>query len=365
MNALKRTPIFNQHKALRAKLVPFAGWEMPVEYKGILAEHEAVRTNMGLFDVSHMGEIEIRGRRALDYCQRIATNDASSLKPGKIQYSCFLNDKGGIIDDCTLYRISEENFIFVVNASRRDRVMEWFTSHPMDNVEVVDRSDEYALLALQGRNAEKFLSRIIKRDLDTVGYYEFILTEFSGTAAIISRTGYTGEDGFEIYLPTNKGAESWEMLLREGAADGLQPIGLGARDTLRLEMGYLLYGNDMNEEITPLEAGLSWIVKMEKGNFIGRDALVDQKKRGVEKRLRGFKMKGRAIPRAHYELNSNGKKTGEVTSGTFSPSLKSGIGMGYVASALEIGNEISVVMRGREEAATLVKPPFVTGSVKK
>jgi aminomethyltransferase len=346
-------------------MVPFAGWEMPVEYAGILEEHQAVRTKIGIFDVSHMGEIEIQGRRALEFCQRIATNDASVLKPGKVQYSTFLNDRGGMIDDCTLYRLNEESFLFVVNASRKEQVLAWFRNHALDHATITDKSDQFALLALQGKGAARLLSRLVKRDLDTVGYYEFVWAELVGTAALISRTGYTGEDGFEIYLAWDKAVAAWDLLMQEGREDGLAPIGLGARDTLRLEMGYLLYGNDMSEEVTPLEAGVGWIVKLEKGNFIGRDALVRQKEAGVSRRIRGLKMKGRAIPRRHYEIRSGGSKVGEVTSGTFSPTLRQGIALGFVDTALAADAEISVVVRNREEPAVITKPPFVTGSVRK
>ncbi|MFH1018428.1 MAG: glycine cleavage system aminomethyltransferase GcvT [Pseudomonadota bacterium] len=365
MTELRRTPMYERHKALGAKIVPFAGWEMPVEYTGILDEHETVRTKAGIFDVSHMGEIEIRGKRALEFCQRIATNDASILKPGKIQYSTILNERGGMIDDCTLYRLSDDGFLFVVNASRKDRVLEWFKAHAIDHATITDKSDEFALIALQGKSAQGILNRLVRRNLDTVGYYEFVWTELVGTAALVSRTGYTGEDGFEMYLAWEKGGDAWDAIVREGSREGLKAIGLGARDTLRLEMGYLLYGNDMNEDVTPLEAGVSWIVKLEKGNFLGRDALIKMKEAGVPRRIRGLKMKGRAIPRQHYEIRSGGRAVGEVTSGTYSPTLKQGIALGFVQSGLETEAQLDVIVRTREEPAVVVKPPFVAGSVRK
>ncbi len=365
MTELKRTPMYERHKALGAKMVPFAGWEMPVEYTGILDEHETVRTKVGLFDVSHMGEIEIKGKRALEFCQRIATNDASILTPGKVQYSTFLNERGGMVDDCTLYRLSEESFLFVVNASRKDRVLEWFRAHAMDHATITDKSDQFALLALQGKSAASILSRLVNRDLETIRYYEFAWTEMVGTAALISRTGYTGEDGFEIYIGWEKGGDAWDALFAEGKKEGLKAIGLGARDTLRLEMGYLLYGNDMNEDVTPLEAGVNWIVKLEKGNFLGRDALLKMKEKGVPRRIRGLKMKGRPIPRPHYEIHSGGWKIGEVTSGTFSPTLRQGIALGFVETGAENATDLNVVVRKREEPAVIVKPPFVKGSVRK
>jgi len=365
MTQVLKTPLYERHKALGAKMSPFAGYEMPIEYEGILKEHEAVRNLVGLFDVSHMGEIEIRGKRAIDFCQKVSTNDVSALKPGKIQYTTILNEQGGIIDDCTLYRLSEESFLYVVNASRRQEVLGWFEKHKIDHSEIQDKSDEFGLLALQGKKANSLLSQLVKRDLDTVAYYEFIWTELLGTAVLISRTGYTGEDGFEIYISSKKVVEAWDLVLSEGKTAGIMPVGLGARDTLRLEMGYLLYGNDMKEDTTPLEAGISWAVKLEKGHFIGRDALLQQKEKGIRRRLRGIKMKGRAIPRSHYELTDGSKKIGEVTSGTYSPTLKQGIALGYIEPTFKNGDEIFVTVRGKAQSAEIVKPPFVVGSIKR
>ena len=365
MTELRRTPLYDRHKALGAKLVPFSGWEMPVEYGGILQEHEAVRTKMGLFDVSHMGEIEIHGKRALEFCQKMMTNDAFRLKPGKVQYTSVLNEEGGMLDDCTLYRLAEEHFLLVVNASNREKIFQWLQAHPIDGARVEDRSDEYGLLALQGKSAQKLLSRVVKRDLETVLFYEFTWCELVGGAALISRTGYTGEDGFEIYVPTSKAVETWDLLLQEGSREGLVPVGLGARDTLRLEMGYLLYGNDMNESYTPLEAGIGWAVKLDKGYFMGRERLLEQKKDGVKRKLRGFKMTGRGIPRSHYPIELNGKKIGEVTSGTFSPTLKSGIAMGYVEAGIVDAISVDILIREKRHPVTVVKPPFVQGSIKR
>lgn len=365
MTKLKRTTVYEQHKALGGKIVPFAGWEMPIEYAGILKEHQAVRDAMGLFDVSHMGEIEVRGSRALEYCQRVSTNDVSSLKPGKVQYSAILNEKGGIIDDCTLYRLAEEHFLFVVNAARKENVWEWFSKNPMEGASVEDRSDDYGLLALQGKKAEALLSRLVRRDLSTVGYYEFIWAELLDAAVLISRTGYTGEDGFEVYVPWEKTSDVWDLLIQGGESDGLKPIGLGARDTLRLEMGYSLYGQELNEEATPLESGLAWIVKLDKGNFFGREALVKQKEEGLRRRIRGLKMIDRGIPRPHYQVRIEGKEVGEITSGTFSPSLKMGIALARLDVGIKEGSEVAVVVRDREIKAVVSRPPFVAGSVKK
>ncbi len=365
MSEIKKTPLHVRHVALGAKMAPFAGYDMPIEYAGILKEHEAVRTAMGLFDVSHMGEIEIKGVRALEFCQRVSMNDVSKLKPGKVQYSAILNEEGGILDDCTLYMLADQHFLFVVNAASREKIVKWFSKHPMQGAEVMDRSDDYGLLALQGKKAEALLSRLVKRDLSTVLFYEFAWVEFVGAAALVSRTGYTGEDGFEIYLPAQKTVEAWDLLLKEGAKDGLAPIGLGARDTLRLEMGYLLYGSDMNEKITPLEGNIGWALKLDKGFFLGRGSLAKQKEIGVKRKIRGLRVTGRGIPRAHYEVRVAGKKIGEVTSGTFSPSLKIGIALAMLDADVKTAADVNVVIRDKEVPAVVVKPPFVEGSIKR
>ena len=362
---MKKTPLYPEHVRRGAKFLPFAGWDMPIEYAGILKEHEAVRNAMGIFDVSHMGEIEIKGKAALDFCQKISTNDASALKPGKVQYSTILNDRGGIIDDCTLYCLSPEHYLYVVNASRIDAVREWFAAHAIDGATIEDKSDEYGLIALQGKDAQKLLEKIVRRDLDTIRYYEFSWAEVQGFAALISRTGYTGEDGFEIYLPTAKVSEVWNALLEAGAPMGLVPVGLGARDTLRLEMGYLLYGSDMDENTTPLECNLGWVVKMNKGSFIGKSALLEQKEKGISRRLFALEMEGRGIPRAHYAVHAGWKKIGEVTSGTFSPTKKVGIALAYLDPSRKIGDTVDVMIRDKPVAARIVKTPFVQGSAKK
>ena len=362
---LKTTPLHARHRALKAKMAPFAGYDMPIEYAGILAEHKAVRTSMGLFDVSHMGEIEVRGKRALEFCQRVSTNDASRLKPGKVQYSAICNDEGGILDDCTLYCLADHHFLFVVNAGSREKIARWFSDHPLDGADVRDRSEEYALLALQGRNAEALLSRVIKRDLTTVLFYEFAWAEMVDCAALISRTGYTGEDGFEIYLPSGRAEAAWDLLLAEGNEAGLIPAGLGARDLLRLEMGYLLYGSDMDERVTPLEAGIGWAVQLEKGFFLGRDRLVSRKKEGIRQRIRALKVVDRGIPRPHYEVQQEGRKIGDVTSGSFSPGLKGGIALALLDAGTEVGSAVDVMIRNRPVKAEVVKPPFVAGSIRK
>ncbi|MCB0309364.1 MAG: glycine cleavage system aminomethyltransferase GcvT [Bdellovibrionales bacterium] len=366
MIELKRTPLYDDHQRRGAKFLPFAGWEMPIEYQGIITEHKAVRENMGVFDVSHMGEIEIKGKTARNFCQMVSTNDVSMLKPGKVQYTVLLNEEGGIIDDCTLYCLSPEHYLFVVNAARKDDVYHWLSQQKMDStLAVEDKSDDYGLIALQGPKSESFLARFVKRDLRAFKYYDFIWAEILGVALMISRTGYTGEDGFEIYVPMDKVDAVWRQMIEEGASENLQPIGLGARDTLRLEMGYLLYGSDMNQKTSPLECGLSWITKMNKGHFLGRQAILDQKEKGVTRRLRGFKMTERGIPRSHFQIFEGDNLVGEVTSGTYSPSLKVGLGLAMIDKSLNYGSNIAIKIRDKMVSAIITKPPFVQGSVKK
>lgn len=355
---------------LNAKIVPFAGWEMPISYPtGIVQEYHAVRSKMGLFDVSHMGQIEIRGPHALQLVQRVSCNDVSKLKPGKIQYSAILNEQGGIIDDCTVYCFSDQNYLVVVNASCVTQIYAWIINHKGTlDAKVIDRSEDYTLLALQGPLANQFLSTQIKRNLDTIKYYEFNMCEILGANVLVSRTGYTGEDGFELYIPIDWGQQIWDYLLQTGESEGLLPIGLGARDLLRLDMGYLLSGQDFNHETHVLEAGLSWIAKLDKGAFIGRDAVLDKKEKGLKRRLRGFMLESKGIARNGYEVHlkeGNHDAIGYVTSGNFSPSVKSGIGLAYVPANLKIGDPIAIDVRGRLLEAKIVKPPFIESRVKK
>jgi aminomethyltransferase len=365
--SLKNTPLYSAHAALGAKLVPFAGYEMPVQYPtGITAEHQAVRTAAGLFDVSHMGEVEIRGNGARDFVQYVTTNDIDRIEVGQAQYSTLLNENGRLLDDLLVYRFPE-HYLLVVNASNRDKDLTQLYSHAERfDVEVTDRSEELALLALQGPRAEPILARLTKTPLGSLGYYRFLEGEVSDHPALISRTGYTGEDGFEIYLD-NAGAEDlWNVLLGAGRSAGLVPAGLGARDSLRLEMGYALYGNDLDEGHTPLEAGLGWVVKLGKGDFVGREALLRHKEEGVATRLAGFRLRERGFPRPGYQVRTPSGGTGTVTSGTVSPSLGVGIGMGYLpADAAAPGTAIEIVIRGQGLPAEVVKPPFYTqGSVR-
>jgi aminomethyltransferase len=365
---LQRTPIHEAHVQLGAKLVPFAGYEMPVQYPaGILEEHRAVRTAAGLFDVSHMGEIDVRGPGALDLVQQVTTNDASTLAIGQAQYTVMCREDGGALDDCIVYRL-EDRWMIVVNAANRAKDAAWIAAAAADHdVAVEDRSDSIALLALQGPRAQELLAQLTAVDLDAIRYYHFVEGGVDGAPSIISRTGYTGEDGFELYVPAEAGADVWLAILEVGRSAGIRPVGLGARDSLRLEMGYALYGNDLDESHNPLEAGLGWVVKLDKGDFFGRDALARVKEEGVRERLVGFRLSERGFPRHGYELRHAGEPVGEVTSGILSPSLQQGIGLGYVATeAAKKGSTLDVVIRGRDVPGEVVRPPFYTaGSVRK
>jgi aminomethyltransferase len=365
---LKRTPLHEEHVALGGKLVPFAGFEMPVQYPtGITAEHTAVRERAGLFDVSHMGEFVVRGPQALDLVQRITVNDASKLQVGQAQYSAMCLDAGGIVDDLLVYRFADE-FMLVVNASNLDKDLTWIRGHGAGmDVEVRDRSAATALLALQGPAAREILRPLADVDVDGVGYYRFVEGGVAGVPAVISATGYTGEDGFELYVDAADAVQLWRTILKEGAPHGLIPAGLGARDSLRLEVGYALYGNDLDEEHTPLESGLGWITKVDKGDFVGREAIVRQKEAGVPRRLVGLRLVARGFPRPGYAILSDGGPVGVVTSGTVSPSLGFGVAMGYVPSEISsAGTELSVEIRGKRVAAVVQRPPFYTdGSIRR
>ncbi len=366
--ALRRTPLYEEHLAEGAKLVPFAGFEMPVHYSaGITAEHNAVRTAAGLFDVSHMGEFELRGPQALDLIQLVTTNDAATLEVGQAQYSTLPNESGALLDDLLVYRLPDR-YMLVVNASNRDQDLDWIASRAAGfDVELTDRSDEVALLALQGPRAAQILQPLTATRLDDLGYYRFAEGIVAGVGGIISRTGYTGEDGFELYVQADEAVPLWRVLLEAGASVGLVPTGLGARDSLRLEMGYALYGNDLDDEHTPLEAGLGWVTKLDKGEFVGRDALLRQKAGGVHQRLIGFKLLERGFPRHGYEIALQGGMIGTVTSGTLSPSLGVGIGMGYVpVQHSKPGTRLEVLIRGHAIPAEVVRPPFYTaGSIRR
>lgn len=340
-------------------MVEFGGWEMPVQYAGIIDEHRAVRAAAGLFDVSHMGEAEVAGPGALDSVQRVITNDAGRLVVGRGLYSPMCMPSGGIIDDLTVFRLDEDRFLFVLNAARTDRDVQWIAEQTR-RATVTDRSSELALLALQGPKAQTMLQRLTPTDLAAVQFFHFVDgIEVAGVRCLIGRTGYTGEDGFEIACPWDDAPKVWNVLLESGHREGLVPAGLGARDTLRLEAGLMLYGNDIDESTSPLEAPLSWTVKFDKGDFIGREALLGQKERGRTKKLVGVEVMERAVPRHGYALLASGRRIGRVTSGTFGPSVGKSIGMGYVDREHgSPGTPIAVEVRGRSAAAQVVKLPF-------
>lgn len=359
----KKTPFYNKHVELNADIHEFAGYEMPIRYSdGIIKEHLAVRDSVGMFDLSHMGEFFVSGKDALNYVQTLITNDASTLDVEQVLYTTMCYEDGGIVDDLLVYRF-EDKFMLVVNAANIDKDWEWCSKIKEDfDVELENKSDEIGLLAIQGPNAENVLETLTDENLSDIGFYHFIEGEISGVEMIISRTGYTGEDGFELYLAPEHCEKLWDEVADAGKEYDIKPVGLGARDTLRLEMKYCLYGNDIDETTTPLEAGLSWVVKFDKDvDFIGKEPLLEQKKtKSVNKRLIAFEMKDRSIPRPGYTIYSpEDEVIGEVTSGTKSPSLSIGIGLGYVDKTYrKSGTEIQIQVRKRMSPAVVVKPPF-------
>jgi len=358
---LRRTSLYDAHVAAGARMVPFAGWEMPVQYAGVTEEHLAVRTHAGMFDVSHMGEVQVEGPDALAVVQRTITNDAGRLGVGQGLYSPMCTPSGGIVDDVTVFRTGDRAYLFVVNASTRGKDVAWIRTHAeRRDVSVRDVSDDTALLALQGPRAAGILTDATGVDLSGVAPFNLLDgVVIGGIAARVFHTGYTGEDGFEIACPWDTAPRVWTTLLEAGRGAGAQPVGLGARDTLRLEAAFMLYGNDIDETTTPLEAPLAWTVKFEKGDFSGRDALLHQRTAGVSRRLVGFDVTDRAIPRQHCPIESGGQVVGEVTSGSFAPFLKRPLGMGYVPSALSAaGTPIRIDVRGKPAAAVVAKLPF-------
>ncbi len=362
---LKRTPLFDVHVKAGAKMVPFGGWEMPVQYTGIIDEHRAVRNAVGLFDISHMGEFEVSGPNALAVVQRLTTNDASSLAVGRIQYSLLCFPDGGIVDDLTLYGLGADHFMLTVNAANIDKDWQWVVEHGGD-ARWRNASAETALLAVQGPRAEALVQRLADADVTAVRYYHFTRGAIAGVPALVSRTGYTGEDGFELYVAAADAERLWHALLEAGAPDGIRPVGLGARDTLRLEMKFALYGNDIDQTTNPLEAGLGWVVKPDKGEFIGRAAIEAVRARGLSRKLVGFEMVERAVPRHGYRLLKDGAEVGVTTSGSFAPSLERGIGMGYVKPELAaVGTDLGVEIRGQAQPARVVRTPFYPSKAKK
>ncbi len=356
----KNTALTHVHEKLGAKMMPFAGYNMPIQYEGVNAEHEAVRNGVGVFDVSHMGEFMLKGPRALDLIQKITTNDASLLVPGKAQYSCFPNREGGIVDDLIIYMMAENHYMLVVNASNIIKDWEWILAHNDLGVEMENVSDQYSLLAIQGPKAAEAMQSLTPVDLSGIKYYHFEVGEFAGFEdVIISATGYTGSGGFEIYCKNEQVGKIWEKVFEAGKSFGIKPIGLAARDTLRLEMGFCLYGNDINDTTSPIEAGLGWITKFTK-DFVNAPRIKEQKEEGVSRKLVGFELTERGVPRHDYEIvDASGDVIGIVTSGTMAPSLGKGIGLGYVRTEYsQPGSEIFIRIRKNDIPAQVVKLPF-------
>lgn len=359
---MKTTPFTEKHIELGAKMHEFAGYNMPIEYSGIIDEHLTVCQAVGVFDVSHMGEFWVKGPQALPFLQKVTSNDVSTLVPGKVQYTCFPNETGGIVDDLLVYQYEPEKYLLVVNAANIEKDWNWCVSHNTEGAELENASERMAQLAVQGPKALATLQKLTSINLSAIPYYHFTHGEFAGEAdVIISNTGYTGAGGFELYFYPEAAMKIWNAVFEAGAEFGIKPVGLGARDTLRLEMGFCLYGNDLDDTTSPIEAGLGWITKFVEGkNFINRPMLEKQKKDGVMRKLVGFEMIDRGIPRHGYQLcDAEGNAIGTVTSGTMSPMRKIGIGMGYVKPEFsKPGTEIFIDMRGRKLKVQVVKPPF-------
>jgi glycine cleavage system T protein (aminomethyltransferase) len=358
-SVLQKTPLHARHLALGARMVPYAGWDMPVEYSGISDEHLAVRTRAGLFDVSHMGEIEVAGRDAMAAIQRITCNDAAKLAVGQAQYSGLMTEQGAFVDDLLVYRLADSHFLLVVNASNTDKDFAWIADRigPAGDAVAVNSSSRYALVAIQGPASRDILRTLTGVDLG-MKYYWFATGEVAGIRATISRTGYTGEDGYELFVPPAYAERLWDRVLQAGKSAGIQPAGLGARDTLRLEAAMRLYGNDIDDTTSVLEADLEWIVSWTKGDFVGRAALEAQKAGGITRRLVGFEMTERAIARHGYSVFVHGQPAGIVTSGTQTPFLKKAIGMAYVPAGIAQGDEIEIDIRNRRAKARVVPMPF-------
>jgi aminomethyltransferase len=362
---LKRTPLFAAHMSAGARMVPFGGWEMPVQYRGIVEEHRIVRSAVGCFDVSHMGEFEVEGSGALAALQRLTTNDVAALEIGQVQYSVLCHESGGIVDDLTVYRLAADRYMVTVNASNIAKDWTHVTTHGA-GARWRDVSDTTGLIAVQGPRAEALVGRLADVDVTQIGYYRFARRKVAGVATLVSRTGYTGEDGFELYVAAADTERLWQALLEAGRPDGMAPIGLGARDTLRLEMRYALYGNDIDDTTNPLEAGLGWVVKPAKGEFLGRAAIERVRASGPARKLVGLEMTERAVARHGYPVVKDGAPTGVVTSGSYGPSVDRYIAMAYVGSAhAAVGTELGVEIRGQVKPARVVKTPFHPPRVKK
>ncbi len=358
---MKRTPFYEIHVKLGAKIAPFAGFEMPIQYEGIIAEHKRVREAVGVFDVSHMGEFKVSGKDALNFLQKMTVNDVSKLVPGRAQYSAMCYEDGGIVDDLLVYNLSD-HYMVVVNASNIEKDFEWMQKHVEGDVKLENVSDQTALLAVQGPKSLLTLQKLTDVDLSQIKYYHFVRGKLADVEMIISRTGYTGELGFELYFEARPELcqRVWEAVMEAGKEFNIAPIGLGARDTLRTEMGYMLYGNDIDQTTNPLEAGLDWIVKFDKGDFIGKESLLKVKSKGIKRKLVGFTLNDKIPPRHGYEILKDGEKIGYVTSGTFSPILERGIGLGYIdIKFANPGEQIEIVSHGRKLLGTVVNLPFV------
>ena len=362
---MRKTPLNEAHKKLGAKMIDFGGWEMPVQYESIKKEHNAVRNKVGMFDVSHMGEFFVFGPEALDFIQYVTINDASKLEPGKAQYSAMCYNDGGIVDDLIVYMLDYNRYMLVVNASNIEKDFDWLTNHKHYDMKLEDRSSAMCLLAVQGPDAVKVLQKLTEVNLGDIGFYNFEIGDFAGfERVILSATGYTGEKGFEIYFDREDSnpSEIWKTIMEAGEEFDIEPCGLGARDTLRLEMGYALYGNDITKDTNPLEARLGWLTKLDKGDFIGREAIQKAKEEGIKKKLVGFSTgEDRSIPRAGYPIvDDNGDLIGEVTSGSRSITLEKNIGMGYVdADFAKEGTKIYISIRNRQAEAVVENPPFL------
>jgi aminomethyltransferase len=357
--ALKRTALNAAHRAAGARLVEFGGWEMPVEYSGITQEHLAVRTRAGLFDVSHMGEIDVRGPQALQLLQHVTSNDVSRLKDFQAQYTALMYPQGSAVDDCLVHRLAEDHYFLCVNAANTDKDFEWIVRNNSFDAEVRNVSAEYSQLAVQGPRSVAIVGKVSGADLASLRYYWFTRAVCCGVEGLLARTGYTGEDGFEFYFPPKESERVWTQLLEAGKEEGLIPAGLGARNTLRLEAGYALYGHELDEDTTLFEANLGWICKLDKGDFIGREALLKQRQNGPRKKLAGFEMTDRGIARDGYAVWIDEAPAGRVTSGSPAPFLKKNIGMAYVPPAqVAVGREIEIEIRGRKAAARIVTLPF-------
>lgn len=364
---MKKTPLYDEHVQLGGKIIDFGGWALPVQYTGIIEEHNNVRSNAGLFDVSHMGEITVKGKDATAFIQNLVTNDISTAKDCQIVYSPMCYPEGGVVDDLLIYKLNDEDYLLVVNASNTDKDYEWICHNLEGDVRVENVSDKYAQLAIQGPKAEAVLQKLTETDLSSLKFFHFEPSVYiAGIEALISRTGYTGEDGFEIYSAAEGAQSLWQEILAAGRNEGLLPAGLGARDTLRFEAGLPLYGQEISQDITPLEAGLGWFVKLNKEGFIGREALKEQKEHGLKRKLVGLDMIDRGVPRSHFDVQADGEVIGFVTTGSYSPTLKKNVALALVDidHAAE-GTIVDVIIRGKPLKAQVIKTPFYSKKYKK